>query len=404
MKRAPWISAFAFGILLLAPPGLHAAPAAKPDPAPAAEKARSDFQSQTLLAEIDAILKRTSEEREAAKGLPSEKRFVLPPIWRETREDRQASVRRLLDGALEIITDAPVLKLQGDLQKRRDEIAALRARRAELRERRIAAPQSGFLPGVLSETQASIDSDIANIEGRIAEHEKAIVAIKAEIGASIAKAGVTLSEEQVSLLLDSVLGGDLLKLVAAFEVARLVDQRLGTLLAQTNEDLNAARRYFAMHAALFALLVHAQDILLEKIDLVYLPRLDGILAGIGKTRGMTDDLLSAKNRPDQKRILEANRRSQDAAQKVAAFYRDYLVSQRRLLNDTRERTLHDLAIADNTYETVEASFQLRTLMNEARTSFEALQSLETPGFDQIFENEDLKREFENLTQRLSPAS
>jgi hypothetical protein len=63
-----------------------------------------------------------------------------------------------------------------------------------------------------------------------------------------------------------------------------------------------------------------------------------------------------------------------------------------------------LRVADNTYETVEASFQLRTLMDEARTSFEALQRLEAPGFEQIFRNESLKREFENLTQKLEPAS
>lgn len=380
------------------------ASAAQAQHQPPEQADRSDFRSKALLSAIDEILERAAKEREAAKALPSEKGYVLRPLWRETREDRQQAVRQLLDGALEIITDAPILKMQGELQRRRDEIVALRARIADLRERRIEAPASGILPGVLSDTQSSIDQAISTLERRIVLQEGEITRLKVEIQASIRSGGIDLSVEQASLLLDSVLGGDLLKLVTAFEVARVVDQRLGTLLSSTNEDLNAARRYFAMHAALYALLVHAQDMLLEKIDTVYLPRLSRILETIDKASNTTDELLRAQNRPDQSRILEANRKSQDAAKKVAIFYRDYLATQRRLLAENRERTLRDLAIADNTYETVEASFQLRALMNEARTSFEALQSLQSPGFDQIFENKELKREFENLTQRLSPAS
>jgi hypothetical protein len=62
--------------------------------------------------------------------------------------------------------------------------------------------------------------------------------------------------------------------------------------------------------------------------------------------------------------------------------------------------MHDLRIADNTYETVEASFQLRALMRESATTFEALQKLEAPTFEQIFRNEELRREFESLTRKL----
>ena len=59
-----------------------------------------------------------------------------------------------------------------------------------------------------------------------------------------------------------------------------------------------------------------------------------------------------------------------------------------------------MRIADNTFETVEASFQLRNLMRDATASFEAIQKLEAPTFDQIFKNEELRREFESLTRKL----
>jgi len=44
------------------------------------------------------------------------------------------------------------------------------------------------------------------------------------------------------------------------------------------------------------------------------------------------------------------------------------------------------------------------LIDDAKSSFEAMQMLEAPGFDQVFKNEDLRREFENLTEKLVPPS
>ena len=44
-------------------------------------------------------------------------------------------------------------------------------------------------------------------------------------------------------------------------------------------------------------------------------------------------------------------------------------------------------------------------MKDSSQSFEALQRLEAPTFEQIFRNEELRREFENLTRKLDvPAS
>ncbi len=90
---------------------------------------------------------------------------------------------------------------------------------------------------------------------------------------------------------------------------------------------------------------------------------------------------------------------------MASYYRSYLMKQREQLAQARLKAVKDLKIADNTYETVEASFQLRNLIKDAATSFEAIQKLEAPGFEQIFENQELRREFENLTRQLDvPAS
>ena len=364
----------------------------------------NDRKASELLSAIDSLLSRAAKERAEMKDLPSRERYVIPPLWQETREDRESDVQELLGSVLEIVTDAPVIEMQNRLRQSRDEISSMKDRIIALREERMRAPKDGMLPGILSQTQGSIDEQIADLEARIKLNEEAIAKTKQEIKAALAQAGIELSDEQADLLLDSVLGGDLIKLVTAFQAARSVDDQLAKLLSASDNDIKAARRYFAMHAALFAMMVHAQDLLIDKIDAVYVTKLHGILADIRKTRNRTHSLLEDQNRPDQQRALEANVEAQNFAEKVASFYRDYLLTQRRQIAEARERTLRDLAIADNTFETVEASFQLHELMQDARTSFEALQKLEAPGFDQVFKNETLRREFENLTRQLGPTS
>jgi hypothetical protein len=215
---------------------------------------------------------------------------------------------------------------------------------------------------------------------------------------------VQLAPDQVDLLLDGVLSGDLVRLVAVFNSAKAIDGQLGRLMTQSGENVGAARKYFAMHAALFAMLVHAQDAMIAKIDKQYLPKLEAITKDVAAARAKTNELLRAENRPDQRRALEANRESQKLAEEAAKGYRRYLLQQRDQVAKARQRATHDLRIADNTYETVEASFQLRALMRDSATSFEAIQKLEAPTFEQIFRNEELRREFENLTRKLDQPS
>jgi hypothetical protein len=43
-------------------------------------------------------------------------------------------------------------------------------------------------------------------------------------------------------------------------------------------------------------------------------------------------------------------------------------------------------------------------MKDSSQSFEAIQKLEAPTFEQIFKNEELRREFESLTRKLDAPS
>jgi hypothetical protein len=394
-------------------PPAKAAPGAAPAPtAPVAEPVERDpregdasyEQAKKLMQAIDAVLQDTAKNRGEAKKLPSKDEFVLPPLWTETKEDREKKIRDLLEAALGIVTDVPVVDVQKKVEERRKSIREIEERIVKLREKQLVAPKDGMLPGVLNDTVDSLGKDIAEAQKRIELNREDIKKSKTEIREALAKAGVQMAPEQVDLLLDSVLSGDLVRLVAVFNSAKAVDAQLGKLMGQSADNTNAVRKYFAMHAALFAMLVHAQDMLINKIDTNYLPKLDAITKDIDAARKKTAELLRGENRPDQKKALEANRDSQKLAEQAAQGYRKYMLQQREQVAAARKKAVHDLKIADNTFETVEASYQLRNLMRDSATSFEAIQKLEAPTFEQIFKNEELRKEFENLTRKLDAPS
>jgi hypothetical protein len=400
------------------PAGQPAAPGAAPapgtpapqmgPPAPAPKDPREGEQAyeqaRQLMLAIDAVLQDTAQQRAEAQKLPGRDEFILTPLWTETREDREKRIRNLLDSALGIVTDVPIVDMQKKVEGLRRNIRDIEGQIASLKEKQITAPKDGMLPGVLTDTVDSLNGNIADAQKRITQNQDEIAKAKTEIVAALAKAGVEMAPEQVDLLLDSVLSGDLVRLVAVFNAAKIIDNQLGKLLTAAGDNMNTSRKYFAMHAALFAMLVHAQDSTIEKIDTNYMPKLDAILKDIDAAQAKTLKLLQAENRPDQKRALEANRDAQKVAEDAAKGYRRYLQQQREQIAKARTRATHDLRIADNTYETVEASFQLKNLMRDSAASFEAIQKLEAPTFDQIFKNEELRQEFENLTRRLDAPS
>jgi polyhydroxyalkanoate synthesis regulator phasin len=365
----------------------------------------SHEQARRLMQAIDAILQDAARNRSDARKLPSREEFLVPPLWTETREDRDRKIRDLLDAAMGVVTNVPVVDLQKRIEERRRNIRDLEERIVKLRERQLTAPKDAMLPGILNDTVDSLARDIEDAGKRIQSNREDIRGAKKEVGDALGKAGVKMSERQLDMLLDSVLSGDLVRLVAVFNSAKAIDGQLGQLMTQSGENLGAARKYFGMHAALFALLVHTQDAMIGKIDNQYLPKLEAITKDIAAARARTEELLRGSNRADQVKTLNANRDSQKLSEEAAKGYRRFLLQQREQLAAARRRTAHDLRIADNTFETVEASFQLRNLMRDSTASFEAIQKLEAPTFEQIFKNEELRREFENLTRKLDvPAS
>jgi len=364
-------------------------------------------RSQRLFGAIRQVLEDAAEARGDARGDAGVGSILARPFGLDAR----SRADDLLADAFSVVSDAPITQIQEEISQRRSTITKLRDHISRLREDRISAPVStsgvtGTITSTigLTKTQADIDELIEDANARIVGNEMSIREAKDRFRRAMAEAGANVSSEEADLLLDSVTGNDLVRIASAYEAARGVSRQLMQLMDQSGEDLTRAKRYYSMHTALLALLVHAQTTFIEKVDAEYLPKIGAIQNDVHATRQDTERLLGGQNTPRQHEALVANLNSQAIAMEASDFYRNHLIDQRNEIVTARQKTVRELEIADNTLRTVDASFQLRAMMESATLSFEALQNLESPGIERIFRNEQLRQEFQKLSEKLAPGS
>src|SRR5262249_29939547 len=142
--------------------------ASKSAPAPDPREGEPGYeQAQKLMKAIDALLQDTAKQRGEARKLPSENDFILKPLWTETKEDREKKIRDLLDAAMGIVTDVPVVEVQKKIEGLRKNIRELDDRIVKLREKQLVAPKDGVLPGLITDTVDSLNKDIDEAKKKI---------------------------------------------------------------------------------------------------------------------------------------------------------------------------------------------------------------------------------------------
>ena len=127
-------------------------------------------------------------------------------------------------------------------------------------------------------TRAKIEERLAELDGEIADRERALSAVDAQLAEALRGMGLQLDDRQIDVLLSSVTGDDLLQNAVVFANVRLVVEKLAELSREDRDNLELSRRYSGLYLVLNDLLIHTQEELVRKIDGQYKPR----LAEIGK--------------------------------------------------------------------------------------------------------------------------
>lgn len=307
--------------------------------------------------------------------------------------DDKASNTEVINGLLDEVTRLLIgsNQLRDDMQRLEESMAENRAAIVELKRRKLTAPSDS----VWRKTVSDLVEEIGEREALLAEQQKAMLELQAKTAAALRAKGLDIDAEGVEFLLSTVVGDDVIDMTLVFEKVRQLTAQLEALTVESREDLENARRYYGMYAVLLKTLDHMHDVLIDRIQSDYRPRIETIRVRAQELQRET----KALNARGPSQILQSNLEAQQLTIDAAARYAEYLERQRRQVISSRKRLSHDLAVARNTYETVKMSGELVALMQNSRQRLDRLFQLQVPPL-RAFENLEMKREFERLTATL----
>lgn len=315
--------------------------------------------------------------------------------------DRTSNARKfdeLLDRALEILAQGRAGDLRRQALELRAEIPKLRLEADGLRNQRISAPESSRLPWV--RTRAKIDERLSELEGEIADRERALSAVNAQLAEALRGLGLQLDDRQIDILLSSVTGDDLLQNAVVFSNVRAMVEKLAELSREDRDNLEINRRYSGLYLVLNDLLIHTQEELVRRIDGEYKPRLGEIGREAEALRKEALAKASQAGYSDsQKKSFALNAESNAMTLRVAELYTRLLDSQRKGILDNLADLRRSRDLAENTYRTVRSSGDLRNLIRSGLELFDSIHALSMPEI-LPFENEAIRREFEEINKRL----
>ncbi len=308
----------------------------------------------------------------------------------------QRIINDLLDESIGILSLSSTQHFRQRIRELEQAIVDAREDIADYRKQRVAAPQESLWRN----TVADYDARIVERQGDIRAHEQEIVTLKQRFAAELKDMGLELSEGQLDFLLSTVIGDDLIEMSIAFDNVKLLTGQLEKLMEQSEGDLDSARRYYGMYAVLLKVLGRMHQQLLDEVDQRYLPEIDAITAKTQSLMARTGELLQGEEQ--SRAVLEANLQAQELTLRTAEYYRQYLLDQAVEVAKARDALARDIAVAENTYETVKVSGELVALIRTTRQLLNTLLVRQTPPL-RTFENLEMKREFERLTAQLRDA-
>jgi len=312
------------------------------------------------------------------------------------KQDNKGDINDLLDEAVAILSISNSDQTRQRIRVLEKEIREMKHSISQYRQEKISAPvRSSWL-----KTVEDYDAKIKQLNKQIQGNYEEIAKLKNQFAQELSDKGLFISQEQLEVLLSSVVGDDIIQSSIVYDNVKQISQQLMTLTIESGEDVEISQRYYGMYTVLLKTLLHMQQTFINNIDGKYLPKIDKIVADVQDTNATTRNLLRGERDKNRRQHLVANLEAQNLTLQTAALYKRHLIGQRGKMVRAMEKTGSDLQIAQNTYKTVRLSGELVNLLRTSQKSFELLLNIQVPDL-LVFENKQMKQEFAILTQRLA---
>lgn len=377
-------------------------PPQTPSAAASAKKQLSDEEFEQRIGELfdDVLptLEKTRERIDQHRDLPD--RTLRP--FKEDKRSNQAKINKLLDDVILILDVSGAADSRERVRELQERIKTNHRNIAEYKRKRLSVPAEKKLsrleranPFVVS--KESYDEMISEAKKDIVEAEQELEQVKANFAFELKAIGLDIDREGVESLLSSVSGDDITSMAIVFDNIKHLTTQLQGLTEDTDEALDVAKRYYGMYVVLVQVMDRMQERFIDDVVHVHIPKLKEYDKKAQENIQQAE-LLIKKDAGDLA-ILKSNIASNRVTQQTAKLYVDYLRDHAALIKKENEATKKNLNTALNTYMTVKLSSDVATLMKTGRKNFEALMNLNLPPM-QNFRNEEIRREFERMTQEL----
>lgn len=331
-------------------------------------------------------------------------------IFHNDKQSNKDDINKLLDQAVGILATSDTQAYRERIQALEADIREANRQITDYEEKRISAPGTRPAWKAWQNTKEDYAEKIEDQKKRIAEYETRMQTVKQSIRKELQALGLDVSSEQVDFLLSTIVGDNVIQVIVAFNNVKALTVQLEQLMVQSGENVESARRYYGMYTVLLEILDHVYGQVLQDIERKYLPQIaggkneqgknvEGIVPKTQRLLKETGELIRKDSSPKNQEIFAANIRAQTLTLEAAKLYITYLEKQRSDLDLARKKLAPDLAAANNTYETVKVSSELVAMMKSGQSLFDTLKTIQVPEL-RVFENLEMKKEFEKLTVQL----
>lgn len=312
------------------------------------------------------------------------------------RQSNNSKINELLDEAVIILSQSDSTTSRDRIRALEEKIRVLKQEIAQARQAKMSAPVDSKWETTVNDYENQIEQN----KSLIKQYQAEISELKEQFAQQLSTSGLYITQDQLEVLLSSVVGDDIIQSTVVYENVKQISQQLMTLTINSEEDLDISQRYYGMYTVLLKIVLHLQQSMVNKIDNQYIPKIDHIMDEVEELTATTQNLLQNEKDKARRRHLSANEQAQKLTLKTANLYQQHLFGQRGKMVIAIEKTTADLQIAENTYKTVRVSGELVNLLRTSQKTFDLILNLQVPDL-LVFENLQMKQEFAILTQKIS---
>jgi len=303
--------------------------------------------------------------------------------------EKDSEIEKIIRKLLTEIDDVELDAFQNKYEKSISDIVALEGKIAELNASAVMAnsTQSPKIKRARDKFQSTLNKFLE-------EQKNLVTSFKNKLNLY----GMVLTYDQAEVLLTRIDSRDIVKITCVFAIVKTLTVQLAQAKQASGENLEVTKKYYGVYIGLLELQVFAQSAYLDMIEQIYLP-------GVNKIRIYALDLKEKTQsqiaNADFEHIggYESNLESQDYTIKVTKEYEAILFENKNKIVQARGLVRKLIELAENTLNTVRVSSDLANLIQRSENLIDQVVTLQAPDLVP-FENLELKKEFESVTNRI----